>query len=354
MRIGADPNATESFADAMITSRWRKLAKHRSVPQGLSEGRNEDIMQLVDRTRRSPILKGTLWVIQSGNVYTPTREHLRWGYVASCPLCGATMGTWEHYIDECTGASRPPEHDISPPAVKYTGNFPKHWVEPTLNLEIQLGLTETHRDCDKGAPARYVGTDVSCRNGPGGSRAGWGVYWGACDPHNANGASPGRKQTAGRAEVWAAVQAMMQASTPIFLITDSMEVYSKGNQIVSGRIPAGDMQIYGARACRVAKNFEASTGSKRISARMRLLGAPRPAGTLFGTTTTARTPWRSKASGCTPKILKPGLCDNGSCNAYINMSDTSLMCISKSGSNHATGSLKVVPFGSTLAQFGTI
>lgn len=31
----------------------------------------------------------------------------------------------------------------------------------------------------------------------------------------------------------------MQAVTPIFIITDSMEVYNKGNQIVLGRFPSG-------------------------------------------------------------------------------------------------------------------
>lgn len=62
-----------------------------------------------------------------------------------------------------------------------------------------------------------------------------GVDWGAHDSNNAWGPFPGRKQTAGRGEVLAAVQAMIHADTAIYIIIGSTEVYSKGNQIMLGR-----------------------------------------------------------------------------------------------------------------------
>lgn len=75
--------------------------------------------------------------------------------------------------------------------------------------------------------------------GPGQGRAGWGVYWGAHATNTAWGPLPGRKQPAGCAEVWAAVQAMMQADTAIYIIIapppPPMEVYNKGNPIILGR-----------------------------------------------------------------------------------------------------------------------
>lgn len=53
------------------------------------------------------------------------------------------------------------------------------------------------------------------------------------------GALPRRKQTAGRAEVWAAGRVMMDAGADIYMITDSTEVYKKGKQIISGRARGG-------------------------------------------------------------------------------------------------------------------
>lgn len=75
---------------------------------GLHEDRDEEVMLLVDRARRSPVLKGILCNIQSHSVYTPSRAHLRWGFDAGCPLCGAPIGTWQHFIDDCAGTRRPP------------------------------------------------------------------------------------------------------------------------------------------------------------------------------------------------------------------------------------------------------
>lgn len=80
-------------------------------------------MHLVNRAHRSPVAKGMRWAIQSDSVYLPARAHFRHGYNAGCPLCRATMGTWQHYIDEPTGARRPPEHNTAPLALRYSGNI---------------------------------------------------------------------------------------------------------------------------------------------------------------------------------------------------------------------------------------
>lgn len=229
--IGADPDAAETLAGAAVTSTWRNLAKHRVVLQGLSEGRNEDIMHLESRAYHSQVTEGMPWIIQPDSVYTPARAHLRWGYEASWPLCGAAMGGWQHYVDECTGNKRPPKHSthIAQPALRHNGNVPQHWVESTSN-----------RDWDKEAPARHVGTYRNCRTGSGRSMARWGeVYWGYHELHNAMGPLPGRKQTSGNALVWAAIHAIIHAYTTLYSIIDSIEVYNKGTHIVSGRTPAG-------------------------------------------------------------------------------------------------------------------
>lgn len=70
---GADPGAAETLADAVVTPRWRRRCMHRAVRQGLSEGRDEEIMHLVSGAYRRSITKGMLWSIQSDNVYTPAR-----------------------------------------------------------------------------------------------------------------------------------------------------------------------------------------------------------------------------------------------------------------------------------------
>lgn len=153
--------------------------------------------------------------------------------------CGLSMGTWQHYIDERTGTRRPPEHNIAPHALRYSGNVPRHWVEPTHSFDMHSELTEARRVWDREAETRHFGTDGSCRTGPGGNRAGWEHHWGPYDPRNTWGPLLGRKQTAGRAEVWAAVRAVMDAEAAIYMTIDSMEVYNKGNQIILGRTPGG-------------------------------------------------------------------------------------------------------------------
>lgn len=69
-RPSADPSAATTFAEAVTASRWRKLAKHRSVLQGLHEGRGEETMLLIDRARGSPVPKGMLYIIQPDSIYT--------------------------------------------------------------------------------------------------------------------------------------------------------------------------------------------------------------------------------------------------------------------------------------------
>lgn len=71
VRPCTDPHAATTFAEAVTAARWRRLGEHRSVLQGLQEGRDEEVMLLVDRARRSPALKGMFWNIQSESVYTP-------------------------------------------------------------------------------------------------------------------------------------------------------------------------------------------------------------------------------------------------------------------------------------------
>lgn len=66
----ADPNAAMEFADTVVAARCRKLAKHRSLLQGLHAGRGEEVMGLVERARCGPALKGMLCTIQSDSVYT--------------------------------------------------------------------------------------------------------------------------------------------------------------------------------------------------------------------------------------------------------------------------------------------
>lgn len=105
--------------------------------------------------------------------------------------------------------------------------------------EMQSNFADAHRDWDRDVAAQCVGAVGSCHGRPGGKAAGWGVYWGSQDIRHAKRALPGHKQSAGRADVWAAVQAIMQAATPIYIATDSTEVYSKGNPIKSGRVPTG-------------------------------------------------------------------------------------------------------------------
>lgn len=134
------------FADAVVATRWRKHAKHRSVLHGLHAGRDEEVMALVERPRRSPVLKSMLCVIQPDSVYTAARSHLGWGFEAGCPLCGAPIGTWQHYIDDGAGASSPPEPHIAPATLRYNRNVPKHWVEPTTSAEMQADWVDAHRD----------------------------------------------------------------------------------------------------------------------------------------------------------------------------------------------------------------
>lgn len=179
MRPCTDSGAATPFAEAVTAARWRRLAKHRSASQGLQEGHDEEVMLLVDRALRSPVLKGTLGIIQPDSIYTHSRARLRWGFDAGCPLCGAPFGIWQHYIDDCAGTQRPADTHIGAAALRYSGKVPKRWVEPAITLEMQSGYADAHREWDRDAPARYVGADGSCHNSTGGNRAGWGVYWGS-------------------------------------------------------------------------------------------------------------------------------------------------------------------------------
>lgn len=180
---------------------------------GLGGGIHERVMHRFNRAHRSPVAKGMLWDIQSDNVYTPARARRKWGCDAGCPLCDATMGTWHHHIDEPTGTRRPRERNIAPPALRYFGVY--------RNAPGQ----------DK--VVRHVGTGGSCRTGPGGKRPRWGVYWGPYLPftHATRG---GRHR-----EQMAAVRAMMDEDTAIYIITASMQVYNNGSHIILGRTPGG-------------------------------------------------------------------------------------------------------------------
>lgn len=112
-RTGTDPDAAETFAAVLVAARWCELGKQRSELHGLGDGRNEEVIHLVNRAYRSAVANGMLWVIQSDSVFTPARTHLQRGYDASCPLCGTAMGSWQNYIDDCTGTQWPPEQDCT-------------------------------------------------------------------------------------------------------------------------------------------------------------------------------------------------------------------------------------------------
>lgn len=86
IRPCAGPGAAATFAEAVLAAKWRRLAKHKSVLHGLHDGRDDEVVLLVDRARRSPIQIGMPWIIQSDSVYTSAQAHLRWGYDAGCPL----------------------------------------------------------------------------------------------------------------------------------------------------------------------------------------------------------------------------------------------------------------------------
>lgn len=64
--------------------------------QGFDNGRREELTETVVRLIRSPLHRGMLGVIQSDSVYTPAREHTRWGVAKGCQLCGGDIGTLQH------------------------------------------------------------------------------------------------------------------------------------------------------------------------------------------------------------------------------------------------------------------
>lgn len=92
LRPGTDPSAATNFAKAVTAARWRRLVKHRSVLQGLQEGRDEEVVLLVGRDRRSPVLTGMLWIIQSGSIYAPSGHTFVWAMVRDAPCATSLSG----------------------------------------------------------------------------------------------------------------------------------------------------------------------------------------------------------------------------------------------------------------------
>lgn len=145
LRIGTDPDTAKTCAEAVVTARWRKCGKQRAVLHGLGDGRHEEVMHLVNRASSSRAAKGMPWS-SSRTASTILRGPASGGDT----MLGARYME-QHFID---GNGRPPEQNIAPPALRYSGKVLRHRVEPTNSLEMQLYSTEAHRDWDTMGQAR--------------------------------------------------------------------------------------------------------------------------------------------------------------------------------------------------------
>ena len=77
-------------------------------------------------------------------------------------------------------------------------------------------------------------TDGGCIRVPGGTRAGYGVYWGEGDQRNEARALRGQEQTAQRAEVAALARALNTTGEPIQVVSDSRYTVKGAQHILDG------------------------------------------------------------------------------------------------------------------------
>lgn len=190
-------------------------------------------MNAIHKQIQIPVQRGMLGIIRSESVYTPARAYMRWGYYRRCRLCGGKQGTWQHYIDDCPRTRKPPMRGISPPALRYSGNVPAHYLAEPDSAEMWRPTESGHEAHVVIGVPQCVGTDGSSKQRVVGRRRGCGVFWGAGDPCKLWEPVQGNVQTAARAEVHAALEAVSHAKTP-FIITDSMGVYGQLKRLCRG------------------------------------------------------------------------------------------------------------------------
>ena len=99
----------------------------------------------------------------------------------------------------------------------------KGFVQSPISSEMRE--FEDFREKDKSHEptprTKKVYTDGGCIKVPGGSRAGYGVYWGEGDQINEARALRGQEQTAQRAEVAVLARALNMTDEPIQVVSDS-------------------------------------------------------------------------------------------------------------------------------------
>ena len=82
---------------------------------------------------------------------------------------------------------------------------------------------------------KTVYTDGGCIKEPGGTRAGYGVYWGEADSRNEAKALRGKERTAQRAEVAALARALQATSEAIKVVSDSRCMVDGAQSILEGK-----------------------------------------------------------------------------------------------------------------------
>ena len=82
-------------------------------------------------------------------------------------------------------------------------------------------------------PTMY--TDGGCKKVPGGTRAGYGIYWGVGDPRNEAKALRGKEQTAQRAEVAALARALFATDQKIQVVSYSRYTIDGAQNMLRGQ-----------------------------------------------------------------------------------------------------------------------
>ena len=231
---------------AVLLEAWgrreaREVARRRADYQHLAGGVDRwATRRLLETGQLAPDAAGALRTVISGNVITESVA-AKWGRPRACPHCGATVEDLEHRLWAC------PRWQAMRHAAFATSGFTPAAARACLPAEtartavlpLDTRLQALAHDAqrahqlpqlpDPAAPELPQGrvrawTDGSCLRpaDPLLARAGWGLRLeglpgGRLEIH---GPVDGR-QTAQRAELWAAVHACSQARAPLDVVTDS-------------------------------------------------------------------------------------------------------------------------------------
>ena len=115
----------------------------------------------------------------------------------------------------------------------------KGYEQKPVSNEMSEGETnhEEAKPKEHDPETMTVYTGAGCIKVQGGTRAGYGIYWGERDETNESRALRGREQTAQRAEVAVVASALMRARIPMDIVSDSRYTVDGTQNILSGNTP---------------------------------------------------------------------------------------------------------------------